>query len=61
MANTESEIERRAGLDMVPLGESFEWNPGPDDGAPVLRSTFHVELSEPLAVSGRDIRKVWHG
>ncbi len=28
MSNDESEVERRAGADMVPVGESFEWNPG---------------------------------
>ncbi len=37
MSNYESEVERRAGADMVPFGESLEWNPEGDDGSPILR------------------------
>ena len=50
MANTESKVERGAGIDMVPVGESFEWNPGPDDGAPILRHDFHLKVSEQVAI-----------
>jgi hypothetical protein len=32
MSNDESKVERHAGIDMVPIGESFEMNWGPDDG-----------------------------
>jgi hypothetical protein len=32
MSTDESEVERHAGIDMVPIGESFETNSGPDDG-----------------------------
>jgi hypothetical protein len=49
MPNNESEVERW-GLDMVPLGESFEWSPGPDDGAPILRHDFHLKVSEQVAI-----------
>lgn len=37
MSHDESEVERRAGADMVPFGESLEWNPERDDGSPILR------------------------
>jgi hypothetical protein len=33
MSNDESKVERHAGIDMVPIGESLETNSGPDDGA----------------------------
>ena len=33
MSTDESEVERHAGIDMVPIGESFETNSAPDDGA----------------------------
>ncbi len=36
MSNYESEVERRAGADMVPFRESLEWNPERDDGSPIL-------------------------
>ena len=53
MANNEFDVERGAGVDMVPLGESLEWN-GPDDGAPILRDNFDLKVCEqgaiPLAV-----------
>ena len=52
MANNESEVERGAGIDMVPL-ESFEWTPGPDDGAPILRRDFHLNVSEPGSTGQR--------
>jgi len=29
MSNDELDVERRAGIDMLPAGESFEWNPAP--------------------------------
>lgn len=31
--SSESKVERHAGIDMVPVGESFETNWEPDDGA----------------------------
>jgi hypothetical protein len=49
MANNESEVERWAGLDMVPLGESFEWSSEPENGAPILRYDFHLKVSEQVA------------
>jgi hypothetical protein len=49
MANNEFDVERRAGLDMVPFGESLEWN-GPDDAAPILRDDFDLNLSEQGAI-----------
>jgi hypothetical protein len=55
MSNYESEVERHAGVDMVPFGESFEWNPGPDDGAPILRPDFNLKVPNPVAtLSGTD-------
>ena len=49
MANNESEVERRAGIDMVPLGESYEWRLGPDDGGPILLRDSHLKVSEQVA------------
>jgi hypothetical protein len=40
MSNDGSEMERHAGVDMVPMGESFGWNPNPDDGTPILDADF---------------------
>lgn len=54
MSNYESEIERHAGVDMVPVGESFDWNPGPDDGAPILRSDFNLKMPNPVATPCTD-------
>jgi hypothetical protein len=55
MSNYESEVERHAGVDMVPFGESFERNPGPDDGAPILRPNFNLKVPNPVATpSGTD-------
>jgi hypothetical protein len=55
MSNYESEVERHAGVDMVPVGESFEWNPGPDNGAPILRPDFNLKVPNPVATpSGTD-------
>jgi hypothetical protein len=53
MSNDGSEIEGNAGIDMVPVGEFFEWNPGPDDGDPTLRTDFSLNLkvSNPVAIS----------
>jgi hypothetical protein len=33
MSTDEAEVERQAGVDMVPIVESFETNLGPADGA----------------------------
>ena len=49
MANNEFAVERAAGIDMVPL-ESFEWNPGPDDGAAILHHDFQFNVSEQAAI-----------
>ena len=49
MSNCESEVERNAGVDMVPVGESFEWNPGPDVGAPILHPDFNLKVPNPVA------------
>ena len=35
MSNDELDVERHAGIDMAPGGESFEWNPGADNGDPI--------------------------
>jgi hypothetical protein len=53
MSNDGSEIERNAGIDMAPVGEFFEWNPGPDDGYPTLGTDFSLNLkvSNPVAIS----------
>jgi len=51
MSNYESETERHAGVDMVPVGESFEWNPGLDDGAPTLRPDFNLKVPNAVATS----------
>ena len=48
MAKNEFAVERAAGIDMVPL-ESLEWNPGPDDGAAILRHDFQLNVSEQAA------------
>jgi hypothetical protein len=50
MANSESQVERRMGIDMVPVGEWFEWNPRPDDDAPILSPDFHLGVSESVAI-----------
>jgi hypothetical protein len=47
MSNNESELERRAGVDMVPVGESFEWNPEPDGGAAICKSGFYMAVTAP--------------
>jgi hypothetical protein len=55
MSSTGSDIERLAGVDMVPVGECFEWDPGPDDGAWILRPDFNPKVSNPVAApSGAD-------
>jgi hypothetical protein len=43
MASEESEVERKAGIDMVPFGESYEWKPEPDDGTSILRDDFQFK------------------
>jgi hypothetical protein len=40
MSNDGSEVERHAGVDMVPMGEFFGRNPKPDDGTPILDADF---------------------
>ena len=52
MSNDGSEIESNAGIDMAPVGEFFEWNSGPDDGDPTLRTDFSLNLkvSNPVAM-----------
>jgi hypothetical protein len=55
MSNDESEVERHAKIDMVLGGESFEWNSGLDDGAPILHPDFNLKMSNPVATpSGTD-------
>jgi hypothetical protein len=56
MSNYESEVDRHAGVDMVPFGESFEWNPGPgpDDGAPILRPDFNLKMPNPVSTPCTD-------
>ena len=39
MSNDESKVERRAGIDMVPVGEWFEMNSGPDDTSLMFAAT----------------------
>jgi len=51
MSNYEFEVERHAGVDMVPVGASFDWNPGPDDGAPILRPDFNLKVPNAVATS----------
>ena len=51
MANNESEVERKAGIDMVPLGESYEWKLGPDDDT-ILR---HEQSSQWSRESGINV------
>jgi len=55
MPNNGSEHERQAGVDMVPVGESYEWNPGPDDSNLVPRLDFNLKVSNPVTTpSGAD-------
>ena len=55
MSNDESEVQRHAGVDMVPVGQPFEWNAGLEDGAPILRADFNLKVSNPVATpSGAD-------
>ncbi len=55
MWNDESQVERHAGVDMIPVGASFEWNPEPDDGAPILRPDFNLNVPNRVATpSGTD-------
>jgi hypothetical protein len=49
MSNDRSGFEGHAGVDMVPFGESFEWDLGPDDGAPILHPDFNLKVSNPAA------------
>jgi hypothetical protein len=54
MSNYEFEVERHAGVDMVPMGKSFDWNPGPDDGAPILRPDVNLKVTNPVATPAAD-------
>jgi hypothetical protein len=57
MSNDGSEIDRHAGVDMVPVGEFFEWNSGPDDGDPIFRRdvNHNLKMTNPVATpSGAD-------
>ena len=38
MSNSELEVERHAGIDMVPVGESIEWSSAHDDCTPKKRT-----------------------
>jgi hypothetical protein len=40
MSTDEAEVERHAGIDMIPIEESFETNAGPEDGALYLCRYF---------------------
>jgi hypothetical protein len=51
MSNDGSEIERHAGIDMVPVEDVFEWNLGADDGDPIFRRDFNFNLEVPNPVS----------
>ena len=48
MSNYEFEVERHAGVDMVPMGESLDWNPRADDDAPILRPDFILTCGDDL-------------
>jgi hypothetical protein len=52
MSNDGSEIERNAGIDMVPVGEFVEWSPEPDDGDPTIRTdlSLNLKVSNPVAM-----------
>jgi hypothetical protein len=55
MSNDGSGFEQHAGVDMVPIGESFEWDPEQDDGAPIFHPDFNLKVSNPVAApSGAD-------
>jgi hypothetical protein len=49
MSNDELDVERHAGIDMLPAGESFEWDPNPDDDGPILRPDFDLTVSKQVA------------
>jgi hypothetical protein len=49
MSNDELDVERHAGIDMLPAGEAFEWNPASDDDAPILRADFDPTVSTQVA------------
>ena len=44
MSTDESEVERRAGIDMVPVGEWFKPNSEPDHWTPIFATTVDTEL-----------------
>lgn len=52
MSNDELDVERHAGIDMLPAGE-FEWNPDPDDDAPILHPGFNLTVSKQVATPPR--------
>ena len=45
MLNNESGVERHAGVDMIPVVESYEWNLGPDDSTPGSLQGLHQQDS----------------
>ena len=49
MSNDELDVERRAGIDMLAAGESFEWNPAPDDDARTFHPDFNLTVSKQVA------------
>jgi hypothetical protein len=52
MSNDELDVERRAGIDMLAAGESFEWNPAPDDDAhPDFNLTVSKQVATPSGVN----------
>jgi hypothetical protein len=55
MSNDGLGFERHAGVDMVPIGESFEWDAGQDEGASIFYPDFNLKVSNPAAApSGAD-------
>jgi hypothetical protein len=51
MSNNEFEAERHAGVDMVPVGQSFETNKGPEDGSAISNSGFYKAVTAPDELS----------
>jgi hypothetical protein len=55
MSNDGSGFEQHAGVDMVPIGESFEWDAGQDEDAPIFHPDSNLKVSNPAAApSGAD-------
>jgi hypothetical protein len=53
MSNDELDVERHARIDMLPAAESFEWNPDPDEDAPIFRPDFNLTVSKQVATPPR--------